>query len=343
MIHLQQITKRYPTPQGEVEALHPLDIHIAPGEIFGIIGRSGAGKSTLIRCINLLERPTSGRVIVAGADLTALNEDALRAARREIGMIFQHFNLLSSRTVVDNIALPLELSGMAKGEARTRVADLLELVGLAAHRDHYPAQLSGGQKQRVGIARALASSPKVLLCDEATSALDPETTRSILALLRDINQRLGLTIVVITHEMQVIKDLCDRVAVLDRGSVVESGPVFDVFTAPQSEVTRVLLQDVIGQELPPGLLSRLAQPHIRQGGHVWRLSFGGEEVDHPVISTLTRQFQLDLNILHGQVDEIQGRPFGSLVVLAEGAPDQQEAAMNWLRSQTIRVEVIHVQ
>src|SRR5262249_42108610 len=229
MIQLQGITQAY----GAHEALRAVDLAVAPGEIFGIIGRSGAGKSSLVRTINLLNRPKAGQVIVGGRELTALPEAQLREARREIGLVFQHFNLLSSRTVAQNVALPLELAGVPAQEIKKRVDELLDLVGLAAMRDRYPAQISGGQKQRVGIARALANRPKVLLSDEATSALDPETTRSILGLLKQINREFGLTIVLITHQMQVIKQVADRVAVIDAGLIVEQGPVIDVFTRPQ--------------------------------------------------------------------------------------------------------------
>jgi len=342
MIFIEKLSKRYRGADGEVEALAGIDLAVAAGEIFGIIGRSGAGKSTLVRCINLLEPPSGGSVKVAGREMTALSDAELRAARRDIGMIFQHFNLLSSRTVFDNVALPLELAGVAWAEIEARVAPLLELVGLAQQRGRYPAQLSGGQKQRVGIARALANRPQVLLCDEATSALDPETTRAILALLRDINRRLGLTVIVITHEMQVIKDLCDRVAVLDHGRIVEQGRVFDVFTAPKHDTTRTLIRDVVGQELPPGLLERLAQPHLSAGGRLLRLAFTGAAADVPLISALTRRFDLDLNILHGQIDEIQGQSFGSLLVLMEGAADRCDAAVAWLGEQQIRVEAVDV-
>jgi D-methionine transport system ATP-binding protein len=342
MIQLQQVSKHYVGASGPVEALNGIDLTIGSGEVFGIIGRSGAGKSTLVRCINLLERPTSGSVRVAGRELTSLGKEDLRAARHEIGMIFQHFNLLASRTVFDNVALPLELVGAPGAEIAARVTSLLELVGLGAQRDRYPAQLSGGQKQRVGIARALACQPRVLLCDEATSALDPETTRSILALLRDINRRLGLTVVVITHEMQVIKDLCDRVAVLDRGRVVEHGMVYPLFTQPAHPVTQTLIRDVIGQESPPGLLDRLAQPHLAKGAQLRRLFFTGDFADAPMVSALTRRFGLDINILHGQVDEIQGRPFGSLLVLAAGDEQRRREAWAWLEEHGIRVEAAHV-
>ena len=258
MIELKGISQHFRGSGGnDVHALRDVDLTINRGEIFGIIGRSGAGKSTLVRVINLLNKPTTGTVTVAGQELTALNADGLRQARRKIGMIFQHFNLLSSRTVYDNVALPLELAGTSRERIREIVLPLLELVGLAAHKDRYPAQISGGQKQRVGIARALASQPDVLLSDEATSALDPETTRSILDLLRKINRELGLTIVLITHQMEVIKQVCDRVAVLDAGRVVELGRVIDVFLKPSHDLTRALIGEVISQELPPSVLARV--------------------------------------------------------------------------------------
>ncbi len=257
MIQLDNISLSYPGHPAPVVALQGVDLHIREGEVFGVIGRSGAGKSSLIRVINLLNRPTHGHVRVAGAELTALSAPALRAARQQIGMIFQHFNLLSSRTVFDNVALPLELSGMPPALIKRRVDELLDLVGLSALSARYPAQISGGQKQRVGIARALASQPKVLLCDEATSALDPETTRSILGLLRQINRDFGLTIVLITHQMQVIKQVADRVAVIDAGRIVELGPVIDVFTQPQHTTTRSLLEDILDH----GFGSLAAQRH----------------------------------------------------------------------------------
>ena len=237
MIELVNVEKTYHTSSGDIHALKRTSLTINQGEIFGIIGLSGAGKSTLIRCINMLEVPTAGQVFVDGEELTAMTETQLRKARQNIGMIFQHFNLLASRTVFDNIAFPLEIQGLGKDEIKKRVEPLLELVQLQDRADHYPSQLSGGQKQRVGIARALASNPKVLLCDEATSALDPQTTKSILNLLRDINQRLNLTIVMITHQMEVVKEICDRVAVIENGSIIEEGNMVDVFTNPQNQTT----------------------------------------------------------------------------------------------------------
>ena len=344
MIDLRGITQIYPGPQGPVEALRGIDLHITPGEVFGIIGRSGAGKSSLVRVINLLNRPTKGEVIVAGRDLTQLNDAQLRAARRDIGMVFQHFNLLSSRTVFDNAALPLELAGMDKAAIRERVSPLLELVGLSALADRYPSQISGGQKQRVGIARALASRPKVLLSDEATSALDPETTRSILALLRQVNKELGLTVVLITHQMQVIKQVADRVAVIDAGRIVEQGPVIDVFTRPQQAITKSLIDEIVPQELPASVLD-----HVRhlsrqlQGGGVGqllRLSYSGERAYQPILSRLIREHGLDLSILHGQIDEIQDQTFGSLAVYASGEGARLQTAIAPLRGEGVGVEEV---
>ena len=342
MIALHGIVQSY----GSHEALRGIDLAVAAGEVFGIIGRSGAGKSSLVRTINLLNRPKAGRVIVAGRELTALAGPELRAARREIGLIFQQFNLLTSRTVAQNVALPLELAGAAPAEIRRRVAELLDLVGLAGMQDRYPAQISGGQKQRVGIARALANRPKVLLSDEATSALDPETTRSILGLLKQINVEFGLTIVLITHQMQVIKQVADRVAVIDAGLIVEQGPVIDVFTRPQHATTRSLIEEIVPQELPEGVLARIralmsAEP--AREGRLLRLAFAGLATDQPLLSDVIRDCGIDLSIVHGQVDEVQGQPFGSLAVFARGAREKIEAAAAQLRGAGVLVEeVAHV-
>ncbi|WP_420992858.1 methionine ABC transporter ATP-binding protein [Cupriavidus sp. 30B13] len=340
MIELQGLSQRFPGGSGEVHALRDVSLSIASGEVFGIIGRSGAGKSTLVRAINLLNRPSAGRVIVAGQDLTALDSGALRQARRDIGMIFQHFNLLSSRTVYDNVALPLELAGKSRSEISATVLPLLELVGLTALKDRYPAQISGGQKQRVGIARALASKPKVLLSDEATSALDPETTRAILELLKQINRDLGLTIVMITHQMEVIKQVCDRVAVLEAGQVVETGRVIDVFLRPQHAVTRAMIGDVIAQELPASVLKRVESRLGNGRDHVYRLAFTGAGVDQPVLAQAIRRHGLDFNILHGHIDEIQGQAFGSLAIMATGELADVKAAMAFLQEQGVVVEEI---
>lgn len=346
MIELRGITQTYQGPQGPVEALKGIDLTIQPGEVFGIIGKSGAGKSSLVRVINLLNRPTTGQVIVGGQDLTRLNDAQLREARREIGMVFQHFNLLSSRTVFDNAALPLELAGMDKAAIRARVNPLLELVGLAHLADRYPAQISGGQKQRVGIARALASRPKVLLSDEATSALDPETTRSILDLLRQVNRELGLTVVLITHQMQVIKQVADRVAVIEAGRIVEQGRVLDVFTRPQQAITKSLIDEILPQELPASVLDHVRKLAGQLGagrtGQLLRLSYAGDSAYQPILSQLIRQFGVDMSILHGQVDEIQDETFGSLAVYASGEADSVRSAVAHLRAGGVEVEEVAV-
>lgn len=344
MIQLDNIHLSYPGAQGAVHALRGVSLQVAPGEVFGVIGRSGAGKSSLVRTINLLNRPTQGTVTVAGHSLTTLSASGLRQARRDIGMIFQHFNLLSSRTVYDNVALPLELAGLSPRDIQARVLPLLELVGLGALGDRYPAQISGGQKQRVGIARALANKPKVLLSDEATSALDPETTRAILALLQQINRELGLTVVLITHQMQVIKQVAHRVAVLDAGRVVESGETLAVFSRPQQEVTRSLLDDVTPRDLPAAVLERvralLGARDNASSVSLLRLVFAGEGADQPLLSELVHRFGLNLNIVHGQVDEVQGCPFGSLAVVARGAAEQLQAAIGHLRGAGILVQEV---
>jgi D-methionine transport system ATP-binding protein len=344
MIELKGIFQTYPGATGPVQALKGVDIHIQPGEVFGIIGRSGAGKSSLVRVINLLNRPTQGQVIVGGRELTALSGEALRVARRDIGIIFQHFNLLSSRTVYGNVALPLEIAGLPADEIKARVEPLLALVGLAELADRYPAQISGGQKQRVGIARALANRPKVLLSDEATSALDPETTRSILALLQKINQDMGLTIVLITHQMQVIKQVADRVAVIDAGHIVEMGPVIDVFTRPQHPTTRSLIDEIVPQDLPVSVLARVRTLlHASDApGRLLRLAFAGQASDQSLLSQAIRTFELDVSVVHGQVDEIQGQPFGTLAVVARGAPAQLDAAMAYWRDAGVQVEQVDV-
>jgi len=346
MIELRGITQTYQGPQGPVEALKGIDLTIQPGEVFGIIGKSGAGKSSLVRVINLLNRPTTGQVIVGGQELTQLNDAQLREARREIGMVFQHFNLLSSRTVFDNAALPLELAGMDTAAIRARVNPLLELVGLAHLADRYPAQISGGQKQRVGIARALASRPKVLLSDEATSALDPETTRSILDLLRQVNRELGLTVVLITHQMQVIKQVADRVAVIEAGRIVEQGRVLDVFTRPQQAITKSLIDEILPQELPASVLDHVRKLAGQLGagrtGQLLRLSYAGDSAYQPILSQLIRQFGVDMSILHGQVDEIQDETFGSLAVYASGEADSVRGAVAHLRAGGVEVEEVAV-
>lgn len=346
MIKLDHITQTYKTPEGrEFKALDDVSIEIRPGEIFGIIGRSGAGKSTLVRCINLLNRPSEGTVTVDGKNLTELSEDELRESRRSIGMIFQHFNLLSSRTVYDNVALPLELVGTPKNVIREKVEPLLKLVGLTEHAHKYPSQLSGGQKQRVGIARALTNDPKVLLSDEATSALDPETTVATLALLKRINKELGLTIVMITHEMQVVKQICERVVVMNYGKIVEQGKVVDIFMSPQHETTKALIGNVMARDMPASILDRFRKArenHLNSDAvYLLRLAFSGNEVTRPVISECSRRFNLDFNILRGTVDDVQGQTLGSLTVLIEAESSVFIEAVNFLRENGVVVEEIN--
>lgn len=346
MIKLDHITQTYKTPEGrEFKALDDVSIEIRPGEIFGIIGRSGAGKSTLVRCINLLNRPSEGTVTVDGKNLTELSEDELRESRRSIGMIFQHFNLLSSRTVYDNVALPLELVGTPKNVIREKVEPLLKLVGLTEHAHKYPSQLSGGQKQRVGIARALTNDPKVLLSDEATSALDPETTVATLALLKRINKELGLTIVMITHEMQVVKQICERVVVMNYGKIVEQGKVVDIFMSPQHKTTKALIGNVMARDMPASILDRFRKARENHPNsdavYLLRLAFSGNEVTRPVISECSRRFNLDFNILRGTVDDVQGQTLGSLTVLIEAESSVFIEAVNFLRENGVVVEEIN--
>ncbi len=341
MIELSHIEKTYNGPDGPVPALKGIDLTVGNGEIYGIIGLSGAGKSTLIRCINLLERPTKGQVIVDGKDLTAMSADELRAARQNIGMIFQHFNLLTSATVYDNIAFPLRLANTPEEKIRAKVEPLLTLVGLSDKAHQYPSQLSGGQKQRVGIARALANDPKVLLSDEATSALDPQTTKAILELMRDINQKLGITIVIITHEMQVIKDICDKVAVIEDGVITERGPVLDVFTNPQRPLTKEFISAVMSSELPAALQGKPIAKEPVSGAPllVW-LTFIGDSADEPVIAALIRRFPIDVSILYGNIDHIKDTPYGRLLIGLSGAPNSIDEALTYLSQRDLRIEVI---
>jgi D-methionine transport system ATP-binding protein len=339
LVRLEAVSKTYPGRDGNpVAALKDIDLSVAQGSVLGVIGRSGAGKSTLIRLVNGLEKPTSGKVIVDGADIAALPEAALRHSRRSIGMIFQHFNLLSSRTAAENIAFPLEVAGFDRNAIAARVNELLELVGLTDKKNRYPSELSGGQKQRVGIARALATKPKVLLSDEATSALDPETTRSILDLLARINAELGLTILLITHEMTVIRSIAREVAVIEGGRIVEQGDVFDVFTRPQHEVTRSFLADEPGRALPPYVAERIRTAPVPGGQAVIRIGFRGPHATDPVLSHLARDLNVEANILAGSVDEIAGRPCGTLVVGV--AQESLEPAIAFLKARHLDTEVL---
>ncbi|WP_365363211.1 methionine ABC transporter ATP-binding protein [uncultured Phascolarctobacterium sp.] len=341
MIDLRNVEKTYFSTAGDIHALQKTNLHINAGEIFGIIGLSGAGKSTLIRCINMLEVPTGGQVFVDGQELTAMNNQQLRKARQNIGMIFQHFNLLASRTVYDNVAFPLEIQGLPQDEIKKRVQPLLELVQLQDRGDYYPSQLSGGQKQRVGIARALASDPKVLLCDEATSALDPQTTKSILDLLKDINKRLNLTIVMITHQMEVVKEVCDRVAVIENGVIIEEGSMVDVFTDPQQPTTKDFVKSINNVELPALLQSSAISDTYQEGSKlIVRLSFIGNSAGDPIVSGMVKKFDVDINIIYGNIDSLKDLPFGTLVIEVSGTAGGIKKALQYLHEQQLKVEVI---
>lgn len=342
IIRFEHVGKSYAARRGtpEVAALQDVDLAVPEGAILGVIGRSGAGKSTLIRLVNGLERATSGRIVVDGTDITALSEPGLRAARRSIGMIFQHFNLLARRTAFENVALPLEIAGVSAREIKARVEPLLDLVGLADKRDRYPAELSGGQKQRVGIARALATKPRVLLSDEATSALDPETTNQILALLRKVNAELNLTVLLITHEMSVIKAVADRVAVLDGGRIVEEGPTYDLFARPKHPTTRSFISAVAGSALPPYVAARLKEAPVPGGETLVRIVFTGDHATDPVLSRLSRLLGVDVNIIQAQVDEIAGKPFGVIVVGIPNDPGTVAAVTSAVEKLNLSAEVL---
>ena len=341
-ISLRHARKTYPARRGHaaVTALSDVTLEVKTGRILGVIGPSGAGKSTLIRLVNGLETLTSGSLHLLGQDVTRLNESEWRVARRGIGMIFQHFNLLSSRTVFDNIAFPLEIAGVDRATIKTRVETLLALVGLNDKAHRYPAELSGGQKQRVGIARALATEPAILLCDEATSALDPETTQSILALLRQINRDLGVTILVITHEIPVIKELCDDVAVIENGQIIEVGPVFDVFTAPRHATTARFVESVASVAIPSYLQRRVRQRPERDDIALLHVGFTGENATSPVISRLTTTLGSDINIVAGRIDTIGDKPFGALLIALPADTATREAALSSLRKLHLRVHVV---
>lgn len=338
MITLEHVSKTFGGAQ-EVHAVRDVSLDIRDGEIFGIIGYSGAGKSTLVRCINLLEKPTEGRVIVDGQELTRMPPKELRQTRKKISMIFQLFNLMTSRTVAQNVAFPLKGSGLTREQVEEKVRGLLELVGLPDKAGAYPSQLSGGQKQRVAIARALASDPKVLLCDEATSALDPQTTQSILRLIRDINQKTGITVVVITHEMAVVKEICHRVAVMDAGRVVEQGTVFDLFSNPQQSVTRSFvattsnlgkIDELIAQDDP--LVA------VAPGEVVVRLNYGHSNASEATISEISRKFGVDVSIIYSNMEIIDSQPLGGLVATLKG--EKVREAIGYLSEKNVVVEVL---
>ncbi|RKD24312.1 methionine ABC transporter ATP-binding protein [Ammoniphilus oxalaticus] len=342
MITIKNLQKTYRQGNRIVEAVKDVNIEVKKGEIFGVIGFSGAGKSTLIRCVNLLEKPTSGLVQVNGLELTSLTEPELRAARRKIGMIFQHFNLLSSSTVFENVAAPLRLARAPKKQIEEKVNELLRLVGLADKGGSYPSQLSGGQKQRVAIARALANDPEILLCDEATSALDPQTTDSILELLLDINRRFDITIMLITHEMYVIKQICDRVAVMEQGAVVEQGTVLDIFARPQTHTTRNFIKNIFDIHLPENIQRKIQTEHVN--GSILRVSFVGEATTEPFIAELAIRYGLRPNVIFGNITQIKQTTFGSLMIAVNGEPNIIQQGIAYLQQQGLTVEVLeHVE
>ncbi len=340
MIELKQLSKTFPTPSGELCALRDINLSVQRGEIFGVIGKSGAGKSTLIRCINLLEKPSSGSVFIDGQDLTQMSAKELRKIRGEIGMIFQHFNLLPHRTVLKNVGLPLELSGFKPKAIQDRVMPLLEMVGLADKTQVYPNQLSGGQKQRVAIARALATHPKILLCDEMTSALDPETTRSILELIHTINQQLQLSIFLITHEMQVIKLIADRVAVLDKGAIIENADVFTLFTHPKTDITKSFIRLTLPLDLPKVLTEKIHSAPFPGSHSIWRFAMSGQIATQPIINYLLKTFPVQLNILQANLEFIHHQPLGVMIVAIEGSEEAVGKAKKFLENKGLTIEVI---
>ena len=341
MIELTHISKDFASGGRTVHAVQDVSLSIGKGEIFGIIGFSGAGKSTLVRCINLLERPTSGSVTVDGKEMTALSARELRQARKKIGMIFQHFNLMPSRTVFGNVAYPLRGSGLSREQIADKVHRLLELVGIGDKAEAYPKQLSGGQKQRVAIARALANDPNVLLCDEATSALDPQTTKAILRLLKNLNEKLGITVVIITHEMAVVKEICDRVAVMEHGRVVEQGEVFNVFADPRQEITRSFIHTTSNLRKIEELIEEDSPVvQLKPGELIVRLSYIQRNVSEPLISTESRKFDITLNIIFSDIAIVQNAPIGGTVAIISGEREQITQAIAYLIEKNVGVEVI---
>jgi len=333
MIEIQNLSKEYGTKNGTVIGVDNVSLSIKEGEIYGIVGYSGAGKSSLLRCINLLERPTSGRIMVDGNDLTALKGERLRQTRLKIGMIFQHFYLISQKTVFDNIAFSLRAAKVPTGKIKTRVEELLNMVGLDDKRDVYPAQLSGGQKQRVAIARALANNPSVLLCDEATSALDPKTTKSILSLLKKINQELNITIVLITHEMDVVKEICNRMAIMQGGKVIEEGPVYDIFADPKEELTKEFIESVVSFEIPEPILNNCVGPIVK-------VLFKGGVAGEGVISDMLQNYNVKGNFLHGSIEYIQEMPLGIFIMELQGQQDEINLAIHYIEKRAVQVEVL---
>ena len=341
MITLEHVSKTFTTKSGYVHAVRDVSLQIDEGEIYGIIGFSGAGKSTLVRCINLLERPEAGNVTVDGRELLKLDASQLRESRKKIGMIFQHFNLMRLRTVAQNVAFPLKKSGLSKEEIARKVKELLELVDLSEKANVYPSQLSGGQKQRVAIARALANDPKVLLCDEATSALDPQTTHSILKLIKDINQKLNLTVVLITHEMGVVKEICDRVAVMEDGRIVEEGSIVDIFTHPQAKMTKSFIASTSTTDRIYDLIEEgHALTDLGEDDVIVSLKYDASNATQALISEISRTYDVDCNIIFGNIEVVKDTPIGTLIVVLKGDPEKRKAAFDCIKRHGVETEVI---
>ncbi|KAB0653574.1 methionine ABC transporter ATP-binding protein [Acinetobacter bohemicus] len=340
MIEFKDISKHYELKGQTIRALDQINLEIPEGSIFGIIGYSGAGKSTLIRLINLLERPTQGQVIINQKDFTALDARSLRQERANIGMIFQHFNLLQTKTVAANIEIPLKLLGVSKAEREKRLNELLDFIDLKHKKDAFPDELSGGQKQRVGIARALANHPKILLCDEATSALDPQTTKSVLALLKKINQEQGITIVMVTHEMDVIETVCDYVAVMEQGKVIETGSTIDIFSQPQHPTTKNFIQTVLQQQLPVNILNNLENQNHKS---IYCLQFLGKSAQETVVQAVIKKFDISLNIVFANMTEINGTVIGQMFIQLLGDPAIIQQAIEFLQQNGVEVEQSGVQ
>ena len=341
MITLEHVSKTFTTKSGYVHAVRDVSLQINEGEIYGIIGFSGAGKSTLVRCINLLERPEAGNVTVDGRELLKLDASQLRESRKKIGMIFQHFNLMRLRTVAQNVAFPLKKSGLSKEEIARKVKELLELVDLSEKANVYPSQLSGGQKQRVAIVRALAMDPKVLLCDEATSALDPQTTHSILKLIKDINQKLNLTVVLITHEMGVVKEICDRVAVMEDGRIVEEGSIVDIFTHPQAKMTKSFIASTSTTDRIYDLIEEgHALTELGEDEVIVSLKYDASNATQALISEISRTYDVDCNIIFGNIEVVKDTPIGTLIVVLKGDPEKRKEAFDCIKRHGVETEVI---
>ncbi|MHC5375108.1 methionine ABC transporter ATP-binding protein [Enterococcus sp. LJL120] len=341
MIELKNIDVTFKEKKQEIAAVREVNLTIEDGDVYGIVGYSGAGKSTLVRVINLLQRPTNGEVLINQVNLTKLNQKELRQARKKIGMIFQHFNLMQARTIFDNVDFSLRYSKLNKQERQAKVTQLLELVGIADKAQAYPSQLSGGQKQRVAIARALANDPEILLCDEATSALDPKTTLQILELLKKLNKELGLTIVLITHEMQVVKEICNKVAVMEAGLIIEKGSAIDVFSAPHEPLTKDFIRTAT--HVDQALATILEHPKfsaLQPNEWLVELAYVGDETNEPLIASLYSRYQVATNILYGNVEIIQETPLGSLIVTLQGGLQQRQQALNYLAEQGVRTQVL---